>query len=195
MTSASAPQLSNEEFSNWVKLYTSEMYSWAFHKIGDKNNAEDLVQDTFLAAYNSLEKFKGESNPKTWLLAILNRKIIDFYRANAKKTAHEGGDKVRIEADGLFETNGNWKSFDSADWQANDQALLDTPEFISVFKACMGKLPSNWQLSLKAKYLIQKDAKQICKELEITPSNYWQILHRAKVLLKKCIETNWFNVS
>ncbi|MCU0440858.1 MAG: sigma-70 family RNA polymerase sigma factor [Bacteroidia bacterium] len=183
-------------FTEWVKEYTKEMFNWAFKKVSDKTLAEDLVQDTFLAAYHSLATFKAESSPKTWLLAILNRKIIDYYRSKARSIVqHEistGYGNIVEKSDELFDQKGGWKSYKSANWEATEPHLLDSPEFIRVFKECLAKLPERWQSSVKAKYILEKDSKAICKELDITPSNYWQILHRSKLLLKQCIENNWF---
>lgn len=185
-------------FTNWVNQYTKELYKWAYHKVADKETAEDLVQDTFLAAYHSFSSFKGDSNPQTWLFAILNRKIIDYYRAQARSIVqHEMDaiqDRVIVYSDDLFVANGGWKSYSTANWDTNDADLLDTPDFIEAFNDCMAKLPNRWQTSIKAKYLLEKDSKEICKELEITPSNYWQILHRTKLLLKQCLENNWFKL-
>src|SRR5258708_34215440 len=69
-------------FKSWVQLYSDNMYSWAFYKTRSKETAEDLVQDSFLAAFQSFAAFEGKSNPKTWLFAILNNKISDDYRKN-----------------------------------------------------------------------------------------------------------------
>ena len=66
--------------SQWVESYTENLHSWAFHKVSDGELAKDLVQDTFLAAAEKIESFKGDSSPKTWLFSILNHKIIDHYR-------------------------------------------------------------------------------------------------------------------
>ena len=71
-------------FTQWVEDHTEEMLAWAYNKLSDKQLAEDLVQDTFLAALQSMDKFKGDSKPKTWLLSILNNKIIDHYRRQAR---------------------------------------------------------------------------------------------------------------
>jgi len=69
---------------------------------------------------------------------------------------------------------------------------LDNVEFKSVMENCMKKLPDTWFSAIHLKYLEEKDGKVICQELGITPSNFWQILHRAKVQLRACIEKNWF---
>ena len=74
-----------KNLTGWVNSYTNDLYSWAFHKVSDVELAKDLVQDTFLAAAEKIDGFKGESSPKTWLFSILNHKIVDVYRKKAKQ--------------------------------------------------------------------------------------------------------------
>ena len=71
---------------NWVVNYADYLYSMAYFKVNNQPEAEDLVQETFLSAYKNKDTFKGESAEKTWLTAILNNKIIDYYRKNKFET-------------------------------------------------------------------------------------------------------------
>ncbi|MGE0635268.1 MAG: sigma-70 family RNA polymerase sigma factor [Bacteroidia bacterium] len=179
----------------WVELYSDSMYSWALHKTSDKETAEDLVQDTFLAAVQAFDSFKGESNPKTWLFSILNRKIIDHYRKSAHSLLRFENKNEKESYDltnSFFDRSGAWESHTANTW-SDEEGFIDNPEFSGTMKKCMNDLPGNWKEIISSKYLLEKDSKEICQELEITPSNYWQILHRAKLMLKKCLEINWFN--
>jgi len=157
------------------------MYSWAFRKVSDAELAKDLVQDTFLAATEKIETFKGESSPKTWLFSILNFKIIDHYRAKVKLP-------VKLEDQtfsNFFTADGEWLP-DKRPGKWNDEGghLLDNVEFNAVLKMCIDALPEKWSLSVKLKYLMSKKGEEICQELGITTSNYWQIMHRAKLQLR-----------
>ena len=60
------------------------MLSWARHKVKDTAAAEDLVQDTFLAAAEQIDTFRNDSSPRTWLFSILNNKIAGYYRTSLK---------------------------------------------------------------------------------------------------------------
>ena len=178
----------------WVNQFSDELYSWAFFKTSSKEVAEDLVQDTFMAAFYKIDTFQGKSQPKTWLFSILNNKVIDYYRLSARTTnknfslTENSGYEL---SDGLFNTYGCWKSNDiNAAWD-QDQELLDNPEFNSIIENCMDDLPQKWKLAVTSKYLSDKKTETICQELEITTSNYWQIVHRSKLLLKKCLELKW----
>ena len=181
-------------FEGWVNQFSDELFSWAFFKTSSKELAEDLVQDTFLAAFHKIETFEGKSQPKTWLFSILNNKIIDYYRSSARTTkknrslSEVTGTKLYAE---IFNKYGCWKSDEIKGFWEHDQELLDNPEFNTVLQECMNNLPQKWNLALTAKYLSPKKTENICQELEITASNYWQIVHRAKLLLKKCLDLNW----
>lgn len=188
----------NHTIKEWVVAYSDTLYSWAYHKVSSKEVAEDLVQDTFLAAVQSFASFEGKSGAKTWLFSILNRKIIDYYRIQARSVIER--DNAETEAvftysDALFDETGGWKKHVHQNGWEDEVQLLDNPLFLAELNKCFGKLPANWETVVSAKYLLEKDSGLICQELDMTPSNYWQILHRAKLLLKKCLETNWFKLS
>lgn len=174
----------------WVELYTDEMYTWAFYKTNKKETAEDLVQDTFLAAYQAFDRFSGKSEVKTWLFSILKNKIAEYYRKMYKRPDNASEDALQH----FFEPTGEWKKEERPqEWVDNETALLDDPAFIATLNQCMDHLPKHWHAALKLKYLEDKKGELICQELEITPSNFWQVLHRAKLQLRKCLELHWFN--
>lgn len=179
----------NDTIKSWVMLYTPHLYTVAIYKTSDKETAEDLVQETFIAAVKGFEKFENKSEPKTWLLSILKNKIADHFR----KSYRNQRDKT-ISIDHFFDNTENWKSSERPqNWEiADEQQLLDNTEFAATLNNCIDKLPQQWKASVMLKYLEEKKTEMVCKELEITATNYWQILHRAKLQLRKCLELNWF---
>lgn len=184
-----------KEFEIWVTNFSDELFSWALYKTSSKEVAEDLVQETFLAAYHKIESFKGDSQPKTWLFSILKNKVIDHYRLDAKTTkqnrslSENSGNEI---TEGLFNENENWASNEiNAIWNNDEEELLDNPEFNHVLQECMDDLPNKWRNAFTSKYLTDKKAEEICQDLDITVSNYWQIVHRSKLLMKKCLELKW----
>jgi RNA polymerase sigma-70 factor (TIGR02943 family) len=179
------------ELSEWVEIYLNDLYSWAFHKVSDSELASDLVQDTFLAAAEKIDSFKGNSSPKTWLFSILNHKIIDHYRKKLNQPVNFENQSFSI----FFDVGGDWQeSRKPKDWQEeNEKHLLDDDEFQDALIKCMDALPEIWGTCIKLKYLSEKKGEEICQELDITPSNFWQIVHRAKVQLRDCIEKDWLN--
>jgi RNA polymerase sigma-70 factor (ECF subfamily) len=186
-----AMELKNDPtiIKEWVELYSDTMYSWAYHKTSSKETAEDLVQETFMAVIQSINKFEGKSNPKTWLFSILNNKINDYYRSSFRKPMVN--DSNIIER--VFDTDGQWKTEERPHlWAEETEHLLDNNEFQDTLGSCMKKLPDNWYAAIHLKYHEDKDSRIICQELQITPTNFWQILHRAKLQLRKCLELYWF---
>jgi RNA polymerase sigma-70 factor (TIGR02943 family) len=189
-------QLKQKTVEEWVHAYGNDLFTWAYHKTSNRAVAEDLVQETFLATYKSFDSFKGKSEPRTWIFRILNNKIIDHYRKSARDIsngtaeAEENGYKA---TEALFDEYSNWKKNGLEGAWEDEKHLLDNPEFNQVMDICMDDLSPTWKTAILWKFHLNKEATEICQELKITPSNYWQILHRAKLLLKKCLEVNWFS--
>lgn len=182
-------------FTEWVNQFSDKLYSWALHKTSNKEVAEDLVQETFLSAYSTLDKFERKSNPKTWLTAILNNKINDYYRQSAKsfiRVEHAESKSAFESSETIFDENGGWKTRYNNSISIDEKKLLDNLQFVSELEKCYSHLPSNWKRAVQAKYIFDVESSEICQELNITPSNYWKVIQRAKLLLKQCLETNWF---
>jgi RNA polymerase sigma-70 factor (ECF subfamily) len=173
---------------SWVHLYGDLLYNWAYNKTNSKEIAEDLVQETFIAAFKKYYQFEHKSAPKTWLIAILNNKIIDYHRASksSKYTSIESNGIVLTDT--MFDTDNFWlNELDQKIWRKeNDQNSNEMME--EKLKKCISNLPEKWSLAISYKYFSAEKTAVICKELEVSTSNYWQIIHRAKLLLKKCIE-------
>lgn len=187
-------EMTKDTIENWFHLYADDLYGWAFHKTSSKEMAEDLVQETFLSAVKGLQNFKNNSKPKTWLFAILNNKIIDYYRKKAKSTVveHIGAEQKFInQATSFFDADENWIGTENEVAWEDDVHLLDNKEFNKTLDHCLNQLPDHWRFALVSKYLSDKTTNEICQEMGVTQSNYWQIVHRAKVLLKKCIDHKW----
>jgi RNA polymerase sigma-70 factor (ECF subfamily) len=178
--------------TKWVDLYTDYLYSYAFFKTGNREEAEDLVQDTFLSAFKNLDGFKGNSTEKTWLTSILKNKIIDYYR---KKKAGLSLDEYLDSTTGTF--NKEYFHGEENHWNADigpnfisesPDAYLLSKEFQKFLEICLMYLPMKIRGVFTAKYLDEEKPEAICKEYQITPSNYWVLLFRAKVMLRDCLE-------
>ncbi len=180
---------SSSIMKDWVNKYSDNMFSWALHKTSSKETAEDLVQETFLSALKSYDKFEGKSNPKTWLFSILNNKINDIYRSNFRTPVVNNFSDLTS----FFDEKGQWEPEQRPlNWVGDSEHLLDNQEFQTTLSQCMHKLPQNWLSVVQLKYLEERNSQLICQELNISATNLWQILHRAKLQLRKCIEINWF---
>lgn len=179
-----------DEVTSWVKAYTPEMFSYTLSKVSDSSTAEDLVQDTFLSAFEGRNKFEEKSTPKTWLFSILKNKIADYYR-NKYKQAHNLASEGS-SVDNLFDANGRLKApCSSIEWRMNEE-LLDDPAFLQTLHLCIESLPLKMATVVALKYLDDTDSRSVCEQLQMSRTNFWQIMHRAKLLLKTCIENKWF---
>jgi DNA-directed RNA polymerase specialized sigma24 family protein len=77
---------------------------------------------------------------------------------------------------------------------SQDEKLHDNPDFNQALAKCLADLPPKWKIAVTYKYVTHKNAKKICQDLEISVSNNFQMVYRAKQLLKKCLEQNGFNL-
>lgn len=177
---------------NWVVAYTDRLYSYAYYKINDKELSEDLVQDTFVVAVESIGKFQHKAEPYTWLMGILKIKIASYFR-QAYKKSEAISNPTDPSLSYFFDNEGSWIA-DQAPQAWNDETtnLLDDASFNAVMAGCRKKLPPKWDAILQLKFMHQKKSEIVCQELEITTTNLWQMMHRAKLQLRKCLETNWF---
>ena len=159
---------------SWVEAFSDKLYSWALYKTSSQETAEDLVQDTFLAACQSFEKFQGRSDPKTWLFGILNNKIADHFRkAYRNPIDDKEGNTETSFFNNFFDEDGDWlKKERPQSWENEDVHLLDNSEFVKILQACLKELPDNWYAAINLKFLEQKKGEVICQELQVTPTNF-----------------------
>jgi RNA polymerase sigma-70 factor (ECF subfamily) len=181
---------------NWVNDYGDYLYSIAWHRVGDVQIAEDMVQDTFMSALKAADSFEGKSSERTWFVSILKRKIIDYYRKNQRfvRLTQEDDENQLPDFQKEGEMKGSWKPENGpADWGDNPLKSLEESEFQTVLHQCMSDLPQNLAAIFTIREIEGWKTKEICKEFKITPSNLWVMLHRARTLLRHCLELNWFN--
>ncbi|MCB0633710.1 MAG: sigma-70 family RNA polymerase sigma factor [Saprospiraceae bacterium] len=182
------------ELTEWVRLYTRELYVWAVQRVSDHQLAEDLVQDTFLAASENLGSFRGGSQPKTWLVGILKNKIADHYRKMLRSDI--GRPLAGEDVSDYFVKNGHWtRGARPLAWPEEPAQLTDIPAFNHIFDACIEHLPAAMRACIRLKFLDEKKGEEICQELGISDTNYWQLIRRAKLQLRECLEKNWFRAN
>lgn len=179
-----------------MKLFGDYLFSYALLKVGNRDTAEDLVQETFVSAIKGKDNFKGDSSEKTWLVSILKNKIIDHYR---KKDVLRNAAGYIAETDDDFSrhffepANGHWLAGAAPGvWSEPADSAINNAEFDQVLQACIQKMPSRLIPVFMARFMDDEDSETICKVHGISSSNYWVIIHRAKVLIRSCLEKNWF---
>lgn len=174
-----------------VKKHTSELARFARARVKDPDVADDLVQLTFIAAWDAIGRYANESSHRTWLFAILKHKLADHYRKQYREARHLSGaadaDDERLM--GICDLQGNWthRPHEAEDFliPAEDQR---NERLDRALRACLDSLPPHWRSAVEMKFLLDRDAKEICAALGISDTNYWQQIHRAKLRLRGCIE-------
>ena len=188
---------SNLNPSNWVDKYGDYLYNYALFRVSDRSVAEDLTQETFLSALKNIQSFSENSSLKTWLTAILKNKIIDYYRKVAKSNQKEDEQILFNETEEIYYKEGRWKDFwnvnrDPLQWEETPLSNLEKKEFWDAFHKCLNELPENFKAIFTLREMEDIPTDKICKELNLTSSNIWVILHRSRKQLRRCLEINWY---
>ena len=180
------------DFASLCNAHRGYLLRVASLQLRDSDLAEDVVQDTLLAALQGASGFSGRSSLKTWLTGILKHKIVDAIRRRQREPVRASlEEESRIEEfDPLFDDSGHWEN-PPADWGDPDQALSQR-EFLDIMQFCLEKLPPNTGRVFMMREVMGMDSEEICKELSITSTNLWVILYRARIALRQCLEQHWF---
>ena len=176
-----------------IESHRRYLLRYATLQLRDPVAAEDAVQETLLAAVRGGHAFDGRSSVKTWLTGILKHKIIDQLRRDARERPLEerdaAGEAADI-ADATFGDDGHWHEF-PADWGEPDRSL-ESKEFWAVFEMCVQVMPLRTARVFVMREVLELSTEEICKELGISTTNCWVMLHRARLALRACLETKWF---
>lgn len=175
--------------NNWIDSYSDYLFNYTISRVSDREIAQDLVQDTFLAGLKSMKNFKGEASERTWLISILKRKIIDHYR---RINSNKGKAEVRINYKDS-ESEGDWLEERVADpYDKTAEDTIQNKELGDAIHNCLNKLPKKQADVFKMKTILGHETEAICNELNITASNLWVIIHRARTAMTECLKENWF---
>ncbi|HEY3403705.1 MAG TPA: sigma-70 family RNA polymerase sigma factor [Ohtaekwangia sp.] len=188
MNSNTTETKKEEQFKDWVREYADLLFSHAVLRGFDHEHARDLVQDTFLSAWKSMDRFEGRASVKNWLFVILKNKITDYYRKTQGRV-----NILLSQHNTQFDDAGHWaKPFYPKALTIDPAESQDHHDFHTIFESCSGKLNTIQKTVFFMKYMDDLESDDICLQLSLTPNNYWTILHRAKVQLRACLEKNWF---
>jgi RNA polymerase sigma-70 factor (TIGR02943 family) len=187
--------MSTLEPKYWVDRYADYLLRYAMFRLNDQLQCEDLVQETFLSALKAKEQFKGNSSEKTWLTSILKNKIIDAYR---KKERRPEAVSDEVFYSQFFDINDeqstHWRSDQYPHlWEGSAVEGMITKEYYRILHQCVSNLTETQQAILTEKYFEETTSEKICKDFNISKSNYWTIIHRVNIQLRKCLELNWAN--
>ena len=175
----------------WLDLYGDILYQYALSRVSNNVIAEDLVQETFLSALKGLDGYRGEASEKNWLFTILKNKIIDYYRKKSRDQPFTSIPDLNMIEDDWFNNEGSWaETKKPKNWHASDNHT-ERKEIQKIINWCKDHLKALQQHVFVLKYMEDIDSDEICKVLNITTSNYWVLIHRARLQMRACVEKNW----
>ena len=177
-----------------LEQHRPQLVKFAMLQLRNATIAEDVVQETLLAAIQSAASFAGQSSVKTWLVGILKHKIVDTIRRRAREQPLEltDDDTSLEELGAVFKEDGHFLD-PPTEW-GNPEAALAERKFFAVLERCMEGLPKNTARVFMLREVMGLETDEICKELTITSSNCWVLLYRARLALRACLEQRWFGV-
>jgi RNA polymerase sigma-70 factor (ECF subfamily) len=175
---------------NWLAEHGDALYRHAYFRLRDQMAAEDAVQETLLAAMKARERFAGRSSERTWLMGILNNKVVDAMRKQMREQSLAQGDLGDEELeDLLFEADGHWRHPPSA-WGDPD-AAFEQKAFWQALTGCLEELPARQAQAFTLCEVDGVDGEEASKVLGVTTTNIWVMLHRARLRLRECLELTW----
>ncbi len=175
---------SNDELAAWVDDHADALYRFALLRVRDKHTVEDLLQETYLAALGSSRAFRGDSSTRTWLVAILRLKIIDYYRRTSKE---HNPSQTTVPTEFSSERKERLRK-----WNCEPSRTLENQEFWQVFRNCVDKLPATLTRAFSLRELDGCSPRQVCELLKITQENLAVRIYRARTLLRDCLDKHWF---
>jgi RNA polymerase sigma-70 factor (ECF subfamily) len=184
-----------DEIESALNELRPQLLRFARLQLRSDAQAEDAVQEAMLAAFEKADGFQGAASAKTWVFAILKNKIVDELRRRAREDTpdvplDERAETASGEFDALFDPRGHWLEPPSA-W-ADPEGAMESAQFWVVFQACLDGVPEKPARVFMMREFLDLETREICKELKISTSNCWVLLHRARLGLRECLSQRWF---
>lgn len=178
---------------HWLEQHGNALYRFALLRLRDSQKAEEAVQDALVAALQARERFSGGASVRTWLIGILKHKIIDQFRREAREAPLETPEQLSADHElfadeDFFDGSGNWRER-VADWGDPEQSLERT-QLLALLQRCLDALPVRLGRLFMMREVLEESTEAICQELEISPTNVWTMLYRARMGLRQCLDQN-----
>ena len=180
------------EPSTWVDAYGDRLFRYAVSRVRDEGSAEDLIQDTFLAAFKSRDRFKGESSELTWMTGILRNKIFEFYRRQAKDVPLRTSDEALDPESEFFDARHWSASAAPRDWGGEPARSAESAEFSAALRQCLDALSENVARAFILREMEGVSSDETASALGVAPGHLAVLLYRARMRLRRCLEKNHF---
>jgi RNA polymerase sigma-70 factor (TIGR02943 family) len=177
--------------ATWLDRHGDALFRYALLRVREPDLAEEMVQECLLAALGARARFSGQSSERTWLVGILKRKIIDHARRVARERPAEAVDPAESIEQAVFDDRGFWKK-SPVPWGGDPHKLAEDREFWDVLRRCLANLSPRLAEAFLLRELDRMSSDEVCQVLDVSPTNLWARLHRARLGLRRCLEENWF---
>jgi RNA polymerase sigma-70 factor (ECF subfamily) len=179
----------------WIDDHGDILYRFALARVRNSDVAEDLVQETLLAALQGTYRESGPTAERKWMIGILKHKIVDYFRRTAREPLREFADSHSADED--FLPDGHWKPAMAAigGWPEKPDGLLERKQFWEVFAACLENLPPRAAQVFTLREMDEVETEELCRLFRLTPTNLGVILHRARKQLRNCLSGRYFGRS
>src|SRR6266536_3041178 len=180
----------------WLDEHGDYLYRYALMRVRDAAAAEDLLQETLLAAIGSYQAHEGRSSERTWLVGIMKHKVVDYFRRLARTpefhlSNDEGNDLDWFESEGAW--RGHWREDQApVSWPVDAVKLLESRDFWETFDRCLTRLSPQMAIAFTLREIDGLSSEEICEILNVTPNNLWVILQRSRAKLRHFLEAEWF---
>jgi RNA polymerase sigma-70 factor (ECF subfamily) len=177
--------------AQWLTDYGDNLYQHALARVRSSAIAEELVQETLIAGLQAFASFKQQASVKTWLLSIMQNKVIDYLRQQKIELESLTDDDEPLSAE-LFDKHGHWQS-NVQHWQT-PETLLQNEQFWAIYQQCLNRLPENMATLFLLRAVDELPAELCCQLLNIaTPNQLYVSLARTRLKLRECLNTYWFH--
>lgn len=178
----------------WVDEHGDYLFAYAMSRLGDRDLAEELVQDALLTALQRRETFAGQSTLRTWLCGILRYKILQHLSASTEQNPQTEDASLEKTVEGRFNAHGIWKS-GPLKWSADADDPPQAEEFYRVFQQCLDRLPARTAEAFMLSEKHDLETENLCNIMNISRTNLYVMLYRARTALRECLERKWFGRS
>lgn len=175
----------------WLAEHGDVLYRYALARVRRPEVAEDLLQETFVAALRSKDGFQGKSSERTWLTGILRHKIMDYFRSRSRGLPEAQQMSHEDALNEFFDERGRWIEPPQAAAVRPD-ALLEQEDFWAVFDECLDTLSPRQREAFVRRAMEGEDTSTVCKALKITATNFWVMMYRARTQMRRCLMLKWF---
>ncbi len=175
----------------WVAEHGDVLYRYALARVRRPEVAEDLLQETFVAALRSKDGFQGKSTERTWLTGILRHKIMDYFRSRSRGLPESQPMSHEDALDAFFDERGRWIERPQAEALRPD-VLLEREDFWAVFDECLDALSPRHREAFVRRVMEEEHTSAVCKALKVTATNFWVMMYRARTQMRRCLMIKWF---